>query len=187
MSDIKQSGTHCHDALLSYLDALYGFAMTLSCDRTTAEDLVQETYTQATLNFDGLKENSNLKGWLFTIMRNLWLKELRHARSGPEFVALDEDNTTRWSLEMSDDPQDLYVRIWEREEIRMALEQLRSDHREVILLCDIEGFSYKEMAEILGCPLGTIMSRLARARASLKRALVARQSSFVKKSIPGRS
>lgn len=174
-------------ALLPYLDALYGYAMTLSRDRTAAEDLVQETYTQAALNFHGLREESNLKGWLFTIMRNLWRKELRHARSGPEFVALDEVSTARWEFDTTDDPQVLYARIWEREEIKAALEHLRVDHREVVVLCDIEGLSYKEIAEMLDCPLGTVMSRLARARANLKRVLVGRQSSPMKKTMPGGS
>ena len=77
------------------------------------------------------------------------------------------------------------MRIWEREEIRTALERLPVVHREVIVLCDIEGFSYKEMAELLDCPVGTIMSRLARARAKLKRVLVARQQSALQRSIPG--
>lgn len=185
MSGISQSSSERQEALLCYLDALYGYAMVLCRDVTRAEDLAQETYTQAALNIEGLREHSNIKGWLFTIMRNLWLKELRHARSGPEFVALDDVGSDRWALDASDDPQLQYVRIWEREEIRMALERLHVDHREVIMLCDIEGFSYKEMAEMLQCPIGTIMSRLSRARANLKRLLVGRNVPAMKKTMPG--
>ncbi len=187
MSDMGTKSTHCQEALLSHLEGLYGYAMTLSHDRTAAEDLVQETYTRATVHIDGLREDSNLKGWLFTIMRNLWLKELRHVRSGPEFVALDDVNTVQWAFDTSDNPEVLYLRIWEREEIRTALKCLPVAHREVIVLCDIEGFSYKEIAELLDCPLGTIMSRLARARAKLKRVIVARQNSPLKTSMPGGS
>ncbi len=178
---------HCREELLSHLDGLFGYAMTLSNDRTAAEDLVQETYAQATTHIERLREDSNLKGWLFTIMRNLWLKQLRHSRSGPEFVALDDVNSSRWAFDNSDDPEVLYVRIWEREEIRTALERLPVAHREVIILCDIEGFSYKEMAELLDCPVGTIMSRLARARAKLKRVIASRQNSSLKSRMPSGS
>lgn len=180
---MERNSAHSQEALLSHLDGLYGYAMTLSHNETAAEDLVQETFTQAALHLDGLKEDSNLKAWLFTIMRNLWLKELRHVRCGPKFVALDDVSTTRWAFDTTDDPGVLYVRIWEREEIRTALERLPAVHREVIVLRDIEGFSYKEMAELLDCPVGTIMSRLARARAKLKRVLIARQDSSLKSSM----
>lgn len=184
---MELSSAHSQEALLSHLDGLFGYAMSLSQNRTAAEDLVQETFTQAALHLDRLKGDSNLKAWLFTIMRNLWLKELRHVRSGPKFVALDDVSTSRWAFDSTDDPQVLCVRIWEREEIRTALERLPAVHREVIVLRDIEGFSYKEIAELLDCPVGTIMSRLARARARLKRTLVARQDSSLKSSVPAGS
>src|ERR687885_484440 len=75
-------------ATLEHQDALYGFAMTLTRDRTEAEDLVQETYLRAVRAFGRLLPDSNLKGWMFAIMRNAWLNQLRHARSGPRFVEL---------------------------------------------------------------------------------------------------
>ena len=165
---------------LSHLDALYGFAMALTRSRIEAEDLVQDTYLQAMPHFAQLRHDSNLKGWLFTIMRNIWLKKLRHLRNGPDFVAPDQDNVKQQTIDFND-PQALTIRIWEREEIRLALEQLPNYCHEIIVLRDIEGFSYKEMAEILDCPIGAVMSRLTRARAKLKRVLCTKYDMVPKK------
>ena len=180
MSEKNRRSNDWQKAALCHLDALYGFAMALTRSPIEAEDLVQETYMQAVQHFSRLRPDSNLKGWLFTIMRNAWLKKLRHQRNGPEFVALEEDDVEQHTVD-TDDPQALTIRIWEREEIRVGLEQLPTDWREIIVLRDMEGFSYKEMAEILDCPVGTIMSRLARARTKLKRVLCARQVPVLQK------
>jgi len=168
-------------AVLNHLDALYGFAITLTHSSSEAEDLVQETYVHAASHCEQLRLGSNLRGWLFTIMRNTWLQQLRHARAGPQFVTLDDDKAAQYVTDASDDPQTIYVRIWERDEIRIALGLLPGACREILVLRDIEGFSYKEIAAILDCPLGTIMSRLARARARLKHLLHARQTAVPKK------
>ena len=161
---------------LKQLDALLCFAMALTNNKIDAEDLVQETFVQAIPRFNDLNPDSNLKAWLFTIMRNTWLKKLRRTRSGPDFVDLDTAIISACDIEKND-PQSSCIRLWEREEIRLALEQLPAQCREIVVLGDIEGFSYKEMAEILDCPVGTIMSRLSRARAKLKQALNCRWGS----------
>src|SRR2546422_1731612 len=150
-------------AALEHLDALYGFAMTLTHDQTEAEDLVQETYLRAMRAFGQLMPDSNLKGWLFTILRNLWLNQLRHARSGPQFIELDaeaEGSHPQWLDSLANNPHRTLVRKVEREEVRAALAQLPRPYREVIVLRDLEGFSYRQIASILGCPAGTVMSRL---------------------------
>ena len=157
-------------AALSYLDALYGFAVALTHDRTEAEDLVQETYLQAVRHYSQYQPDSNLRAWLFAIMRNSRFKQLRHKRNHPESVVLDSDYSGEQG-DYSSDPELLCIRSWERMEIQKALERLPDHYREIILLRDIEGFSYREMAEILDCPVGTIMSRLSRAREKLKDAL----------------
>ena len=87
------SRTDVHEDMLRCLDALYGYGMALTHDPTEAEDLVQETYMQATLHCEKLRRDSNVKAWMFTIMRNRWLKQLRRATCGPEFVA----RSTMWS------------------------------------------------------------------------------------------
>ncbi|HEY8188122.1 MAG TPA: sigma-70 family RNA polymerase sigma factor [Pyrinomonadaceae bacterium] len=160
-------------AALEHIDALYGYAVTLTRDETEAEDLVQETYLRAVRAFGQLVPNSNLKGWLFVIMRNAWLNQLRHTRSGPRFIELDDEqeDLARWPDQRARDPHVLYLRKLERQEIRQAIESLPSVYREIVVLRDIEGFSYQEIATLLDCPAGTVMSRLGRAREKLRRLL----------------
>jgi RNA polymerase sigma-70 factor, ECF subfamily len=173
MSETSQCSVNFSQAALEHLDSLYGYAMTLAHDKTEAEDLVQETYLRAVRAFGQLVPNSNLKSWLFVIMRNAWLNQVRHMRSGPRFVELDdEDNDARqWADHRVADPHVLYIRKLEREEIKAAIDNLPGLYREIIVLRDVEGFSYQEIATMLGCPAGTVMSRLGRAREKLRELL----------------
>lgn len=166
------------NAALEHIDALYGFAMALTRNQSEAEDLVQETYLRAVRAFGRLMPDSNLKSWLFAIMRNAWLNQLRHTRVGPQFVELDaeEDDRTRWLDSMTNDPHVVYLRKLECEMIRAAIDSLPRPHREIVVLRDIEGFSYQQIASLLGCPAGTVMSRLGRARQTLRRLLVERRT-----------
>jgi RNA polymerase sigma-70 factor (ECF subfamily) len=165
-------------AALEHIDALYGFAMTLTRNQAEAEDLVQETYLRAVRAFGQLVPDSNLKSWLFVIMRNAWLNKVRHARNGPHFVELDaeDDDRAEWLDRLASDPYADYVRKVEREEVRAAIKQLPHMYREIVVLRDIEGFSYRQIAGILGCPAGTVMSRLGRAREKLRRLLAGGQT-----------
>jgi RNA polymerase sigma-70 factor (ECF subfamily) len=166
------------EAALQHLDALYGYAMALTRDQTEAEDLVQETYLRAVRAFGELIPNSNLKSWLFVIMRNAWLNQVRHSQSGPRFVELESEEELSQSQQftVADDPYSLYMRKLEREEIQTAIEGLPSLYREIIVLRDVEGFSYHEIAVLLSCPAGTVMSRLGRARGKLRQALASWQT-----------
>jgi RNA polymerase sigma-70 factor (ECF subfamily) len=156
-------------AALEHVDALYGFAMTLTHDPTEAQDLVQETYLRAVRAFGQLMPDSNLKSWLFAIMRNVWLNQLRHSRSGPRFVELDaEDDGHQWFVSVTGDPHAAFVRKLKREDVRTAIETLPHRYREVVVLRDLEGFTYQQIASIVGCPAGTVMSRLGRAREKLR-------------------
>lgn len=159
-------------AALEHIDALYGYAMTLARDTTEAEDLVQETYLRATSAANRPDSNSNLKGWLFVIMRNAWLNQVRHKNSGPLFVDLDSnDQSVGEKSETSTNPHVVYLRKLDREQVRKAIESLPDPYREIILLRDIEGFTYQEIATVLNCPAGTVMSRLGRARGKLRELL----------------
>ena len=160
-------------AALEHIDALYGYAVTLTRDQTEAEDLVQETYLRAVRAFGQLVPNSNLKSWLFVIMRNTWLNQVRHTRSGPRFIELDneQEDLARWPDQLARDPYVVYLRKLERQEIKEAIESLPDIYREIVVLRDIEGFSYQQIATLLGCPAGTVMSRLGRAREKLRRIL----------------
>lgn len=159
-------------AALEHIDALYGYAMTLTRNATEAEDLLQETYLRATSATQRPDGNSNLKGWLFVIMRNAWLNQVRHKNSGPLFVDLDaNDRSTDQPLETGNNPHVVYLRKLDREQVRKAIESLPAVYREIVLLRDIEGFTYQEIATVLECPAGTVMSRLGRARAKLRELL----------------
>jgi RNA polymerase sigma-70 factor (ECF subfamily) len=172
-------------AALEHLDSLYGYALILTRDQTAAEDLVQETYLRAVRAFGQLTPNSNLKGWLFVIMRNAWLNQLRHNRSGPRFVELDDENveSVYQNDRVNEDPHVVYLRKLEREQIRVAIADLPELYREIIVLRDLEGFSYQEIATMLECPAGTVMSRLGRARAKLRRALATWQPRAAAKAV----
>jgi RNA polymerase sigma-70 factor (ECF subfamily) len=156
-------------AALEHLDALYGYAMTLTRDMTEAEDLVQETYLRAASAVNRPNGDSNLKGWLFVIMRNAWLNQLRHRNSGPRFVELEPNEQP--VDETQETPHVVYLRKLEREQVREAIESLPDAYREIVVLRDIEGFSYQEIAMVLNCPAGTVMSRLGRARGKLRKLL----------------
>src|ERR1700720_4693424 len=98
--------------LPAYMDGLYGYGMVLSRNPAMAADLVQETYLRALKAKESLSPDSNVKSWLFTILRNIWLNQLRHERAGPKIAELDSDeNLTDVSIATSEDPHDLYVRI----------------------------------------------------------------------------
>ena len=159
-------------AALVHLDALYGFAMALTHNQTEAEDLTQETYLRAMRAFGQLVPDSNLKSWLFTIMRNVWRNKLRHDRRGPQFVELDSESSHEDEVLQVDasggDPLTILVRKVEREGVRGAIAQLPPAYREIVVLRDLEGFSYQQIATILECPAGTVMSRLSRAREQLR-------------------
>lgn len=168
MRDVEWGKSDFGLAALDCLDALYGYALALCRNPASAEDLVQEAYLRASRGRRQLAPDSNIKSWLFTILRNAWLNELRHARSGPEFLALEPEDEDFYAAPEGADPYTLFVRKIEREQVRSAISRLPRHQREVIVLRDLEGFSYQEIAEILDCPAGTVMSRLGRARRHLR-------------------
>jgi RNA polymerase sigma-70 factor (ECF subfamily) len=150
-------------------DGLYGYAMVLSRDRTEAEDLVQETCVRAVKAIESLQLGSNAKSWLFTILRNIWLNQVRRRRAAPNIVELDVDESTQgMAVEASKDPHALYVTKVERDLVRAAIQQLPDEFREIIVLREYGELSYQEIATLLDCPTGTVMSRLGRARTKLR-------------------
>ena len=156
-------------ATMAHIDSLYGYALTLTRDATEAEDLVQETYVRAASAANRPDADSNLKGWLFVIMRNAWLNQLRHKNNGPRFVELDFGEPS--IAEAQENPHVVYLRKLEREQVQHAIESLPDAYREIVVLRDIEGFTYQEIATVLDCPAGTVMSRLGRARGKLRKLL----------------
>ena len=156
--------------LLDHIDALFAYAMTLTRSRSEAEDLVQETYVRAVRKIHDLAPDSNLRNWLFVVMRNAWLNHIRHQSKRPQLVESSE--TEMLSAPANEfNPQVIYLRKLEQAAVKQAIENLPLTYREVVLLRDIEGFSYQEIADILDCPAGTVMSRLGRARDRLRQLL----------------
>jgi RNA polymerase sigma-70 factor (ECF subfamily) len=154
---------------VEYLDGLYSYALILTRNHAEAEDLVQETYVRAIPAMGRLRAGSNTKGWLFTILRNVWLNQLRKWRNGPQMIEMEiGDDVANSIVETSKDSHDLYVSKLEAEQVRAAIQELPVDSREIILLREYEDLSYQEIANILDCPVGTVMSRLGRARAKLR-------------------
>jgi RNA polymerase sigma-70 factor (ECF subfamily) len=165
----KNDSNYEEVAVIEYMDTLYSYAMVLTHNRSEAEDLVQETYVRAIRAIRGLKAGSNIKSWLLVILRNIWLNQLRRRRTTPKMVEIDVDETTADVVaETSKGPHALYVSKRECEQVREAIQHLPVDFREVILLREYEELSYQEIASVLGCPIGTVMSRLARARSKLR-------------------
>ena len=150
------------------LDGLYSFAMSLSRERLAAEDLVQETYLRAFAAHRKAAPGENMRAWLFTILHNVWRNERR--RKHPSALE-DAPGIAERLVAPEGDPEGALHRRETRDLVRTAIARLPEAFREVIVLRCLEGFSYRDLAHILGCPAGTVMSRLARARTILRRDL----------------
>ena len=161
---------HVSDAIgLEYLDSLYSYAMILTHNHAEAEDLVQETYVRAIPAMNRLRSESNIKGWLFKILRNTWLNHLRKQRTAPVIAWTEEGDGS--VLDIAEPAKDSYhalVGKMEKEQVQAAIQALSVKFREIILLREFEELSYDEIAGLLNCPVGTVMSRLARARSKLR-------------------
>jgi RNA polymerase sigma-70 factor (ECF subfamily) len=158
------------DTTLScYIDGLFGYAMVLTRNPAEAADLVQETYVRALKAKESLRPSSNVKSWLFTILRNIRLNQLRHERIAPKVSEIEIDGSVAdGTIERPQDPHEIYVRKVDRDQLREAIQKLSPEFREIIILREYEELSYQEIADILKCPPGTVMSRLARARSKLR-------------------
>lgn len=158
---------------LEYINALYGYALMLTRNSVEAEDLVQETYVRALEAQHRLREDSNIKGWFFTILRNLWLNQMRKRKSRPTLVDVDgEDGGADLLPGHTRNSQEILIHQEDAARVQVAIGKLSTEFREVILLREFEELSYREIASVLNCPAGTVMSRLERARAKLRTLLV---------------
>jgi RNA polymerase sigma-70 factor (ECF subfamily) len=168
----KNTETSFCDSALQYLDGLYGYAMTLTHNQAEAEDLVQDTYLRAMRAFERLRPESNLKSWLFTILRNTRFNQIRDGLNKSRSAETDRpSSTSEFEDKSSKDPLFLYLAKARQADVRKAIDELPPVYRDVIVLCEFEELSYREIAQILDCPCGTVMSRLKRARERLKEAL----------------
>lgn len=164
---------------LQHLDALYQFALLLTRERHHAEDLVHETYLRAYRFYNRFECGTNYKAWLFTILRNIFINEFHHRAREVSLSDMDIDieevNEERYespptSMRLLSAGSMAEKGIF-RADIEKALNDLPERLRAVVMLKDVGGFDYKEIADILGCPVGTVMSRLWRSRNFLKKSL----------------
>ena len=168
MADDQRNAEAFAALALPLLAQLYNFAYWLTGNRDEAEDLVQETYAKALKGFSSFALGTNFRAWMYRILRNTFLT----SRTGLKaIVSFDDEENEVPEPASADNPESLLLARRDSEQIRVALEQLAVPQREIILLCDVEELSYKEIAETLGVPIGTVMSRLSRARQALRELL----------------
>ncbi|MFN3216991.1 MAG: sigma-70 family RNA polymerase sigma factor [Acidimicrobiales bacterium] len=160
---------------MPYMDQLFAHAMRMTRNRADAEDLVQETYLRGYRGFGGFEEGTNLRAWLFRILTNAYINSYRKKQRRPDerdlgdvedfymYRRLGDAETSRLGRSAEDV---LFDHLTEGE-VKDAIEALPEQYRDAVLLADVEGFSYKEIAEILDVPIGTVMSRLHRGRKRL--------------------
>jgi len=151
-----------------HLKSAYNLARWLTRNHEDAEDMVQEAFLRAFSALENLR-GEDAKPWLLTIVRNTCMTWGKRNRNAAAMIAFEEQGED--PSEPSPDPEEILLISCDREQVRKALEQLPSDFREAIVLRELEGLSYKEIASAIGVPLGTVMSRLSRGRDWLRRIL----------------
>jgi RNA polymerase sigma factor (sigma-70 family) len=160
---------------LPHLDAMYNFAFRLAMDEDDAKDLVQDTYMKAYRFINSFQQGTNSKAWLYRILKNSFINDYRKKSKEPSKVDYQEVegyyNSEKVDENKTSDLRQESVKDMIGDEVSIALNSLAIDFRTVIILCDIEGFTYEEMAKILDIPIGTVRSRLHRARNLLKEKL----------------
>ena len=164
---------------MPYVDTLYNAAYRMSRNSQDAEDLVQEAYLKAYKYYDKFQEGTNLKAWLFKILKNTFINSYRKKQSVPpqaDFAEIEGSFETAVSdqapTSIEDPETELLAEILDGD-VQQALDELSEDYKMAVVLADLEGFSYKEIAEILEVPVGTVMSRLYRGRRKLEGTLLA--------------
>jgi RNA polymerase sigma-70 factor, ECF subfamily len=161
-------------AFLEHIDGLYSYALVLARNRSDADDLVQETCLRALPAMERLREGSNVRGWLYTILRNIWFNQLRQRRTARQVDSIDiAQRLADIPSNGSQDPYSLLAGKTEREQLRDAIQQLPIESREIIILREYGELSYQEIADAMDVPIGTVMSRLGRARSKLRTLLLA--------------
>jgi RNA polymerase sigma-70 factor (ECF subfamily) len=175
---VADQGTFVNEAM-AYAPALYAAARRMTRNSSDAEDLVQETYLRAYRGFGSFTEGTNLKAWLFRILTNSYINTYRAKQRRPLEADLGEiedlylynklssADASTFSRSAEDELMDMFTET----EVKQALEDLPDNFRMPVLLADVEGFSYKEIAEILDIPIGTVMSRLHRGRKAMQKQL----------------
>jgi len=163
---------------LEHLDTLYSTALRLCRNEDLAQDLVQETYLRAFRFYDKFQLGTNIKAWLLKIMKNIYINKYRKEQREVNLFDLTdidpiyEEFLQREAIKSMDNPEDCFFNKVFTQDLEKALNKLPEEFKMVVILADIEGLSYREIAEIMECPIGTVMSRLHRARRILQKYLI---------------
>jgi RNA polymerase sigma-70 factor (ECF subfamily) len=165
--DQRVSAARFEELALPLFEQLYNFAHWLARDAAEAEDLVQETYAKALRAFSGFQLGTNFRAWMFRILPNTFLT----SRTGLNSTAVSDDEVETIAS-TAPDPETVLLERADREMVRQALTELPVPFREILLLCEVEEMSYEEIAQVLSIPIGTVMSRLYRARKALRALMV---------------
>ena len=172
---------------LPHMDILYNYAVRMTGNPDDADDLVQETYMKAYRFWDKYEKGTNIRAWLFRIVKNSYINRYRKETREPDTVDYENiQNFYHVIRDESTDSNDLQEKIFGGlldDDVSRALESLSEDFRTVVILCDIEGLTYEEIAEFIDCPIGTVRSRLHRGRKMLRAKLFdyARKRGYVAK------
>ncbi|MEX0722997.1 MAG: sigma-70 family RNA polymerase sigma factor [Gracilimonas sp.] len=164
------------DEIIPHMDALYNFALRLTTDPNDAEDLVQDTIVKAYRFFSSYEKGTNAKAWMFRILKNSFINNYRKTSKKPSQVDYDEVSSYYESIRAerteTSDLESLMFREMMDDDLSIALKRLPEDFRTVVMLCDVDGYTYEEIANMLDVPIGTIRSRLHRGRNLLKTELL---------------
>ncbi|HXG01416.1 MAG TPA: sigma-70 family RNA polymerase sigma factor [Bacteroidota bacterium] len=176
---------------LPHMGFLYNYALRMTYNSADAEDLVQETFLKAFRFWDSYEKGTNIRAWLFRIMKNAYINRYRKEKKEPETVEYDEienfyNSVRETAVESSDLQETLYNNLFE-DDVAQAIAELPEDFRTVVILCDIENLTYEEVAEFVDCPIGTVRSRLHRGRKLLRAKLLdyARKRGYVEEKSRG--
>jgi RNA polymerase sigma-70 factor, ECF subfamily len=159
---------------MPHFERLYNFACWLTHDRQEAEDLVQETYVKALKGFSSFQPGTNFRAWIYRILRNAFLTS-RTGLKATTTVQLDLEGEEESLFAVKETPESMLLQRLDGELVQRALEELPAAYREVLLLCEVEEMSYQEISATLDIPMGTVMSRLSRARRALRAEVQAKQ------------
>jgi RNA polymerase sigma-70 factor (ECF subfamily) len=177
MTGVPQKHREFEQEAVPHMDILYNYALRMTSDPDDAHDLVQETYLKAYRFWDKYEKGTNIRAWLFRIMKNSYINRYRKETKEPDTVDYEDIQNFYNSIRYeSTDPNDLQEKIFGgllEDDVVRAIESLPEDFRTVVILCDIEGLSYEEISEFVDCPIGTVRSRLHRGRKMLRARLFA--------------